>query len=850
MAWNDDLQFDLDLNQDLLNTQLFSQNLQSTLDATQNRLNTWLMFKNNLGNPKGVLSGVAGGPLGWAALAAKAVGDNVKAAQSQFDLTGFNNQLNNATTDFLHTAGQANTTSDLLGLNSQIPDFTEDINNQGYKWDGNLLSGIGAIIGNANTERDKQKARGAQIAAQDRMSSGILGAQNRVSNIQYRQGMANYLNNAALGGPLSTHGADFTDGLIYINTGGTHEQNPFGGVPAGVDPQGIPNLVEEGETIWDDYVFSDRLKTPKEFLNKYKLGGSKKKGSARPSFSDTSKEVIKKVGVDLRPNDPISKRTRDAILSELEDTQEEVRMKKEQRDFIKALSEMSPEEFAAMMQPQQQMVQPETIPVESNIPPQGMNEEYSGIDSLMPQEEQGLGVPGGYALGGNLFYGGGHAKRIKEQERIANSIRNGSLKWDPNIKRWVGQTGTVGEGIKQYSDEYLTNLFGEDQYRDILSTVRSQGSLEQSLPGEEYDINGVGRFLPGDYASYYGRIHAPGYTGTPGWSVLAPGVPASEAVQETQPTKDTGRKSSGRGSGRIKGSTPTLPDAGLTAAELDAIINQPVPEIEATEPINLKNDTFVINKIAQNNNSDDNLYPTWMRYAPIIGGGLSVLSDAFSQPDYSGYESALADARRLSRPVNIPVQTIGNRLRRNPFDERLAVNQANQNLAAGLRSTMDTAGGNRAYRQFANNMMAYNNQGQLFDVGRNAYLANRQDALQTADFNRYTDMFNTQAINQRNLTQAQLNSNREMSGFSARLNALQGLENAKRYDDQLASADMTAFLTSLGNLGYENTNLNTLNALAREGLYNITRRRNGDLEFVPSTSSACGGKIKTKKRRF
>ena len=39
----------------------------------------------------------------------------------------------------------------------------------------------------------------------------------------------------------------------------------------GIDNQGIPNLVEEGEVVFNDYVFSNRLKVPKAVKEKYKL---------------------------------------------------------------------------------------------------------------------------------------------------------------------------------------------------------------------------------------------------------------------------------------------------------------------------------------------------------------------------------------------------------------------------------------------------------------------------------------------------------------------------------------------------------------------------------------------------
>lgn len=51
--------------------------------------------------------------------------------------------------------------------------------------------------------------------------------------------------------------------LVRFEEGGTHEQNPNGGLPIGMDNQGQMNTVEEGETKFKfkdgDYVFSDRI---------------------------------------------------------------------------------------------------------------------------------------------------------------------------------------------------------------------------------------------------------------------------------------------------------------------------------------------------------------------------------------------------------------------------------------------------------------------------------------------------------------------------------------------------------------------------------------------------------------
>lgn len=127
----------------------------------------------------------------------------------------------------------------------------------------------------------------------------------------------------AFGGNLGTHGGDFTNGITFIDNGGTHEANPFEGVQMGVDNEGIPNLVEEGEVVFDDYVFSNRMRVPKSLKAKYKIKGD--------TFADAAKELSRES--DERPNDPISKRGLQAFMSALANGQEEVRIKNEGRQM-------------------------------------------------------------------------------------------------------------------------------------------------------------------------------------------------------------------------------------------------------------------------------------------------------------------------------------------------------------------------------------------------------------------------------------------------------------------------------------------------------------------------------------
>ena len=122
----------------------------------------------------------------------------------------------------------------------------------------------------------------------------------------------------AFGGDLNTNGGDFSNGLIMIGNGGTHEENPMEGVQMGVDDQGTPNLVEEGEVIFNDYVFSDRMNVPNSIRSS--LGLSKGKNL---TFAKAAKKLQKES--EERPNDPISKRGLLDSMSKLQQVQESLR---------------------------------------------------------------------------------------------------------------------------------------------------------------------------------------------------------------------------------------------------------------------------------------------------------------------------------------------------------------------------------------------------------------------------------------------------------------------------------------------------------------------------------------------
>ena len=129
-------------------------------------------------------------------------------------------------------------------------------------------------------------------------------------------------NKLSYGGSTNKLGGDFTNNVTFINEGGTHESNPFEGVPFGVDRNNTPNLVEEGEVIWNDYVFSNRLTPTKKMLEN--IGFPEKYKDY--SFALIAEELQKESAE--RPNDLISQRGLQDSMQRLIGLQEEVRNKR------------------------------------------------------------------------------------------------------------------------------------------------------------------------------------------------------------------------------------------------------------------------------------------------------------------------------------------------------------------------------------------------------------------------------------------------------------------------------------------------------------------------------------------
>lgn len=278
----------------------------------------------------GAMAGASvGGP--WGAVAGAAIGLGGSLAGI---FTGKNKAKRKAR--FLNQASKVANNTAIDNYDFQVDDVMQDNARNAMKY-AYAAEGGPINIKKKNIGKFTESANRAGMGVQE-YARHVLANKDKYSSTLVKR--ANFARNSAgwkhaLGGYIKdrndmynnmlesqTHGGDFSNGVTFINNGGTHEQNPFEGVPMGVAPDGKPNLVEEGEVLYNDYVFSNRLYPTDKELKEFNLPKKYKRHTIAFIVKDMSKESAE------RPNDPISKRGLEASLGKLASLQEKQRMKK------------------------------------------------------------------------------------------------------------------------------------------------------------------------------------------------------------------------------------------------------------------------------------------------------------------------------------------------------------------------------------------------------------------------------------------------------------------------------------------------------------------------------------------
>lgn len=269
---------------------------------------------------------------------------------------------------------------------------------------------------------------------------------------------ANFARNStkfALGGDMQTNGSDFSNGLMHIDAGDSHENNPYDGVQLGTDAQGKPNLVEEGETIFDDYVFSKRIKADAQTKKRFHVGKN-----ADISYADLSKKL--EIESAERPNDAISSAGLEKQMHDLANEQERQKSEMQAKEVQEVFASLPPDQQRAIMQQvameeqqaqQQQMEQP-TEKVPQQPEQQSVNEQMMQQPVEQPIAEE----PQMNACGGkiNKYDKGGDMKK-----RIYNAL---GLYTDSDFDKWA-----YDKKVDRITD--WKNILKNKQFMNALSGV-------------------------------------------------------------------------------------------------------------------------------------------------------------------------------------------------------------------------------------------------------------------------------------------------------------------------------------------------------------------------------------------
>ena len=228
--------------------------------------------------------------------------------------------------------------------------------------DFNQSTGQGALAGLSYSDGNPWAALAGATIGSIASIANLIGAKKRTQlyneavekakqeNIDSFYGTArrntmNEIFNDMRYGHIGAEGGSLEDlnGVTTFNTGGTHEQNPYGGIQQGIASDGLPNEVEEGEVKYKDYIYSNRLKPNKTLIKDNNLP-EKYVGLTYAEMA----EKLQKESED-RPNDPISTQTLEDWMSRLQNAQETQKTQIEQRRLAKALDSISTEDKAMLM---------------------------------------------------------------------------------------------------------------------------------------------------------------------------------------------------------------------------------------------------------------------------------------------------------------------------------------------------------------------------------------------------------------------------------------------------------------------------------------------------------------------
>lgn len=556
----------------------------------------------------------------------------------------------------------------------------------------------------------------------------------------------------AFGGHLNTNGSDFMTGLTYIDNGDTHENNPYEGVPMGADSEGTPNLVEQGEVIFNDYVYSNRLQVPKAVRKKYKLRDNM-------TFADAVRYLTK--SYEERPNDSISRDTSMEVLADLANVQEAERAN-------------------------------ESIRINKN------KSAYGGKI--------------------NRFDGGGDTKETdSNRNNLGETPLRNNLLEKPNPSSptilnntWMPTAINPYKGVPNYygyDKPFWMNDKGEynKEYIDFINNVYNVDMFKKHLKDQFnfYDNATEEQKKSPRYAAIQNFINA-----SPEWyenrNTIDDWVISDDlfnTVKKLAVDKKAGIMHVGDMFAQFKrGKANNLIPNGLFPNNLNDRIKIPdlIKNAGKEEPPLY---------LGRSNEA--------LRYAPAIGLGAAVISDALGLTNNPEYENAArieAASRADYKPVGF--ERLGNYLKYQPFDTDYLLNRMDADAAASRRAIANQSAGNTGAAIAGILASDYNTLGRLGEAKIAADKENFARRAQVEEFNRATNQYNSQGALQADTANQGAYANalsRRLTGLTTAAQMRQDIKDAAEAN---RAANISEFLSALGDIGYENKSMNIIRRLA------------------------------------
>ena len=432
------------------------------------------------------------------------------------DLSNLSNQFTDATN--IQTTGLLNRQNESFGqlfasgisgiqagqqLGSAIQGVIDASKEKAYGGHLHSLSGdIGALVGAVVNPSLMAISGAVQDNKLDRLNNQYYTL-GQVAQQRNAQNFSNALHDStgamfdakalqmkSYGGPLGCFWDTFDNGVRYIKNGGRHEENPHQGIQQGIAPDGLPNLVEEGEVIFNDFVYSDRLKLTKEQAQLFKLGGDMTFAEAALKLSKESEE---------RPNDMISKNGLRDSMNKLKVMQETLKAKNDEKKLKREINKL----LKDMPVVEEQPIEDPTLQQNTEVP----------MDML----QQPM-----FAKGGHLFTDKGRIDIVDESYEASENMmlnNNGidseqtvkSTDMQPTVKTTVVtpsketvQTTSQWTDTKPESGRYIVN---NGQYLQLPNEFDPQNPVYNGKKLDYIEKDGVGYWV---YAPETSSVKGPG----------------------------------------------------------------------------------------------------------------------------------------------------------------------------------------------------------------------------------------------------------------------------------------------------------------------------------------------------